>query len=413
MTTTRLSCRFCQTALERSFVDLGVSPLANSYRTREQLGEVEPFYPLHVYVCAQCLLVQLPEAETPKEIFSDYAYFSSYSDTLLEHSRVYAQQARKRFGLDSGSLVVEVASNDGYLLRYFKQAGVPVLGIEPAANVAEAAEQLGIPTRVDFFGSGLADELRREGREADLIIGNNVLAHVPDLNDFVRGFATLLKPQGVATLEFPHLMRLVEHNQFDTIYHEHYSYFSFHTVQRVFAAHGLTLFDVDEIGTHGGSLRIYACRSESGSHSIDARVADLLEAEEQAGITDPAYYERYARRVRRSKREILDFVIRAKNEGKSLVGYGAPAKANTLLNYCGIGTDFIDYTVDRSPHKQDHYLPGTQIPIHAPDKIDQTRPDYVIVLPWNIKEEIMKSMAQVRSWGGKFVVLIPSVQIHE
>lgn len=413
MTKDTLNCRFCGNSLRRRFVDLGVSPLANSYLMRAQLDEMEPFYPLRAYVCTACYLVQLPEVQSPDAIFTDYAYFSSYSDTLLEHCRVYAEQVVKRLGLDGGSRVVEVASNDGYLLRYFKAQGIPVLGVEPAANVARAAEKIGIPTRVEFFGTQTAERMRRADQQADLIVGNNVLAHVPDLNDFVRGFRVLLKPGGVATLEFPHLVRLIEGNQFDTVYHEHYSYFTFSTVNKVFAHHGLKLFDVDEIPVHGGSLRIYGCHAHDRSKAVEGRVDNLLQREKQAGVNDLRYYERYAERVRRSKREILEFMVRAKNEGKRVAGYGAPAKANTLLNYCGLGTDFIDYTVDRNPHKQGRYLPGTHIPIHDPSKVEETRPDYLVVLPWNIKEEIMEKMSHVRAWGGKFVVLIPSVEIYD
>lgn len=408
-----LACRFCGAPLSEVFVDLGASPLANSYLEPADLGKAEAFYPLRVYVCGECLLVQLPEEERPEAIFSDYAYFSSYSDSWLLHAKTYAGAMIERFGLGAGTQVIEIASNDGYLLRWFKERGVPVLGIEPAGNVAAAAEAAGIPTVVKFFGEAAARELVAAGKRADLLVGNNVLAHVPGLNDFVAGLKILLAPTGVLTMEFPHLLRLMAEDQFDTIYHEHYSYFSFATVRKVFAAHGLTLFDVEEIPTHGGSLRIYARHDEDTSKLVGERVADLLAREEAAGLGNLSTYRSFGERVQRVKWGLLRFLIESKEAGKSIAGYGAPAKGNTLLNYCGIRTDFLDYTVDRSPHKQGRYLPGVRIPIHGPDRLRETRPDYVLILPWNLKEEIVEQMADVRSWGGRFVVAIPEVEILE
>lgn len=409
----RLACRFCGAPLSEVFVDLGASPLANSYLEPEDLSRAEAFYPLCVYVCGECLLVQLPEEERPEAIFSDYAYFSSYSDSWLRHAKTYAEAMIERFGLGPGTQAIEIASNDGYLLRWLKERGVPVLGIEPARNVAEAAEAAGIPTIVKFFGAATARELVAEGKRADLLVGNNVLAHVPGLNDFVAGLKILLAPSGVLTMEFPHLLRLMAEDQFDTIYHEHYSYFSFATVRKVFSAHGLTLFDVEELPTHGGSLRIYARHDEDASKPVGERVADLLAREEAAGLGKLETYRSFGERVQRVKWGLLRFLIASKEAGKSIAGYGAPAKGNTLLNYCGIRTDFLDYTVDRSPHKQGRYLPGVRIPIHGPDRLRETRPDYVLILPWNLKEEIVEQMADVRSWGGRFVVAIPEVEILE
>jgi len=410
MSQTGSGCRFCGAPLELVFADLGSSPLANSYLGPDDLAAAERFYPLTVRVCESCWLCQLPEAASPEEIFSDYAYFSSYATSWVEHARRYVEAMIERFGFGAGHQVVEVASNDGYLLRHFKERGVPVLGIEPAANVAEAAREIGIPTEVRFFGLESAQALANRGHSADLLLGNNVLAHVPDLNDFVAGLAHLLKPTGVLTMEFPHLVRLVDENQFDTIYHEHFSYFSFVAVERVFAAHGLELFDVEELPTHGGSLRVFAQRTGEGNQSPSPRVAELLERERALGVETRPYYETFAERVRETKRKLLSFLIGVKRAGKSVVGYGAPAKGNTLLNYCGIRQDFLDYTVDRSPHKQGRYLPGTRIPILAPERIFDTRPDYVLILPWNLRDEIAQQMAAVRDWGGRFLVAIPEVQ---
>ncbi|HKN86890.1 MAG TPA: class I SAM-dependent methyltransferase [Nitrospiraceae bacterium] len=405
------SCRFCHTPLTRTFIDLGASPLANSYLKPEHVARMEPFYPLHVYVCTTCLLVQLPDAESPEHIFTDYAYFSSYSPAWLQHAKTYTRMIAARLALGADSKVIEVASNDGYLLQYFLDQDIPVLGIEPAVNVAQAALQRGVPTMTRFFGRAVADELVAAGHRADLLIGNNVLAHVPDLADFLTGIKTVLKPNGVVTMEFPHLLRLMADNQFDTIYHEHLSYFSFTTVSRIFEFYGLTVFDVDELPTHGGSLRVYAGHAEDGSKSVSRNVDALLSKEAEAELTDLKGYTGFAARVHETKSRLLEFLITAKRQGKSIVGYGAPAKGNTLLNFCSIRTDFLDYTVDASPHKQGQFLPGTHIPISAPDRIHMTHPDYVLILPWNLKEEIMHQMDGIRQWGGQFVIPIPHVQV--
>jgi SAM-dependent methyltransferase len=404
-------CRFCGARLRHTFVDLGMSPLANAYVTAAQLNQMEPFHPLHVYVCDRCFLVQLEEFASPEHIFTDYAYFASYSDSWLRHAQLYVEMAIARFGLGAHTQVVEIASNDGYLLQYFVAKGIPVLGIEPAANVAETAIQKGVPTRIAFFGADIARRLSAEGVQADLIVGNNVLAHVPQLNDFVRGLKLLLRPHGVITLEFPHLLRLMTENQFDTIYHEHFSYFSLSTAAQIFATHGLPLFDVEELPTHGGSLRIYACHAEDAHHTATPRVVDLKAREEAAGLAHIDSYLAYSERVKETKRKLLTFLIAAKRAGKRIVGYGAAAKGNTLLNYCGIGSDFIDYTVDRSPHKQGRFLPGTHLPIYHPDKIKETRPDYLLILPWNLVDEITGQMGHIREWGGQFVVPIPEVRV--
>jgi hypothetical protein len=405
------ACRFCNATLDTTMVDLGMSPLANAYLTESQLSAMEPFYPLRVYVCQACVLAQVPTFVSPETLFSDYAYFSSYSDTWLEHARTYASMASERFSLHAKSHVVEIASNDGYLLQHFRERGIPVLGIEPARNVAAAAVAKGIPTTTEFFGTATAYQLRDDGKAADLLIGNNVLAHVPDLNDFVAGMKILLMPQGVITMEFPHLLRLMAENQFDTIYHEHFSYFSFTTVEKVFSAHGLTLFDVEELSTHGGSLRIYARHADDASKPVDGRVQALRACEESAGMNRMETYLAFGERIKDTKRKLLESLIAAKWKGKSIVGYGAAAKGNTLLNYCGIRTDFLDYTVDRSPHKQGRFLPGTHIPIHPPDRIKRTQPDYLLILPWNLKDEIMEQMAFVRAWGGQFIIPIPEVRV--
>ncbi len=408
---TGVSCRFCGTPLSHTFVDLGMSPLCESYISASHLNDMEAFYPLRVFVCEQCFLVQLPEHVSPEAIFSEYAYFSSYADSWVEHARVFAEEMIDRLDLDADSHVVEVASNDGYLLQHFVDRGIPALGIEPAANVAEVAVAKGIPTLVEFFGRASARGLVERSKHADLIVGNNVLAQVHDINDFVAGMKTLLKDRGVITMEFPHLMRLVERNQFDTIYHEHYSYFSLWTTQQIFAAHGLALFDVDELQTHGGSLRIYACHADDASNPVTRSIARLIDREESAGLRGLAYYSSFDEQVRMTKRKLLDFLIRAKAQRKSVVGYGAPGKGNTLLNYCGIGTDFLDYTVDRNPYKQGKFLPGTHIPIRVPEHIEHTRPDYVLILPWNVSGEIMEQLLYVRDWGGRFVIPIPEVQV--
>lgn len=405
-------CRFCNQELRHTFVDLGMSPLCESYLATDQLNRMEPFYPLHVFVCERCFLVQLEEYVTPESIFTEYAYFSSYSDSWLEHCRQYTDQMMDRFSLNEQSRVVEVASNDGYLLQYFVEKGIPVLGIEPAANVALVATRKGVPTIVEFFGTQLAARLAREGRQADLIVGNNVLAQVPDLCDFVAGLRLLLKPGGVLTLEFPHLLRLMEGNQFDTIYHEHFSYFSFLTVEKILGAHDLVLFDIQELPTHGGSLRIFGRHKEDQSKAITPRVIELRAREQAAGLTDLGRYRSFAENVKKTKRGLLQCLIQAKQDRKSIVAYGAPGKGNTLLNYCGIGTDFLDYAVDRNPYKQGKFTPGTHIPIYPPEKICETRPDYLMILPWNLKDEVMRQMGQIREWGGKFIVPIPEATIY-
>jgi hypothetical protein len=408
----RAYCRFCGSLLRHTFVDLGMSPLCESYLSIDGLNQMEPFYPLHVYVCEHCFLVQLEEYVSPQAIFSEYAYFSSYSDTWLQHAKAYAELMVERFHIGGQSQVVELASNDGYLLQYFVERGIPVLGIEPAANVAEAAIKKGIPTLIDFFGEKLAHDLMTKNKRADLLIGNNVLAQVPDLNNFVKGMKILLNPRGIITMEFPHLLRLVEENQFDTIYHEHFSYFSFVTVEKIFGKYGLTLFDVEELSTHGGSLRIYACHTEDTSKTVTKRLAELRSTEVADGFKSLERYFSFNHRVKETKRKLLGFLIQAKKEGKSIAGYGAPGKGNTLLNYCGIRTDFLDYTVDRNPYKQGKFTPGTHIPIYSPDKIKETRPDYLLILPWNFKEEIMKQMSYIRDWGGRFIVPIPEVKVY-
>jgi SAM-dependent methyltransferase len=405
-------CRFCSTPLSRTFIDLGMSPLCETYLKPDELNRMEPFYPLHVFVCDNCLLVQLMEYVSPENIFTEYAYFSSYSDSWLVHAERYTEQMISRFGINPRSQVIEIASNDGYLLQHFVARGVPVLGIEPAANVAQVAAEKGIPSLVKFFGSRTANELVSQGRRADLLVGNNVLAHVPDINDFVGGLKVLLAPHGIITMEFPHLHRLIEGNQYDTIYHEHFSYLSFLVVQKIFAQHGLTLFDVEDLPTHGGSLRIYARHDEYDSRPVGVRVHELRAMEIQHGYHQLETYLQFAPKVEVTKRQLLDFFIHAKSEGKRIAGYGAPGKGNTLLNYCGIRTDFLDFTVDRNPYKQGKFTPGTHIPIAPPDKINVSRPDYVFILPWNLKDEIIEQMKFIREWGGQFVVPIPEVRVY-
>jgi SAM-dependent methyltransferase len=404
-------CRFCGADLEQTFIDLGMSPFCESYVGAADLNHGETYYPLHVYVCGQCFLVQLDQYESAESIFNDYAYFSSYSDSWLKHSENYCNKMIGRLGLNEQSFVVEVASNDGYLLQYFVRQNVPVLGIEPAANVAKVANEKCVPTLVRYFGVELAEELAMQGRSADLILGNNVLAQVPDLNDFVEGLRIMLKPHGVLTLEFPHLLRLIEHNEFDTIYHEHFSYFSLLTTERIFHAHGLRLFDVEELASHGGSLRVYACRADDQTHVLQPSAGKVIADERAAGLDSYEGYESFARRVKQTKLALLDVLVKAAREGKSVAGYGAPGKSATLLHYCGIGRDLIEYTVDRSPHKQGRYLPGTHIPIYHPDRIRETKPDYVVILPWNLKSEIMKQLQYIREWGGRFIVPIPAAVI--
>ncbi|MFC5448774.1 class I SAM-dependent methyltransferase [Paenibacillus aestuarii] len=403
-------CRFCGELLTQSFVDLGMSPLSNSYIKPDLAHAKESFYPLHVHVCEHCYLVQLEEFETPDNIFQDYAYFSSYSESWLQHAERYVNKMTSEYQINRNSLVVEIASNDGYLLQYFNKNEVPVLGIEPAKNVSKVAIDKGIPTITEFFGKNLALQLREQGRQADLVLGNNVLAHVPSVNDFVAGMKVLLKSSGIITLEFPHLLKLIEQIQFDTIYHEHFSYFSLTTVDKIFRAHGLRVFDVEEITTHGGSLRVYA-KHEGDNRPIKHSVQELLIREESAGLLNIETYAKFGEQVKRVKRELLTCLIQVKDEGKSIVGYGAPAKGNTLLNYCGIARDFIEYTVDRNPYKQGTLLPGTHIPIYDPAQIKLTRPDYVLILPWNLKEEIMDQLSFIRNWSGKFIIPIPNVLV--
>jgi SAM-dependent methyltransferase len=411
-TAPQANCRFCGTRLQNSFVNLGMSPLCQTHIEQQQLNHMEPFYPLHAWVCHKCFLVQLEEYVAPANIFSsEYAYFSSYSDSWVEHARRYAEMMRERFALSPHSLVMEIASNDGYLLQHFVAAGVPVLGIEPAANVAKAAQERGVRSEVCFHGTSSADKIVAKYGQADVVLGNNVLAHVPDLNDFVAGMRRLLKPSGVITMEFPHLLRLMDQNQFDTIYHEHFSYFSFFTVEQVFAAHQLTLFDVEEVPTHGGSIRIYARHTGDTTKPVGDRVRELRQRELGLGFDRLETYRSFGEQVKATKRELLAFLIALKGKGKSIAGYGAPGKGNTLLNYCGIGPDFLDYTVDRSPYKQGKYTPGMHIPILPPEQIRTTRPDYVLILPWNLKDEITAQMSFIHEWGGQFIIPIPKPSI--
>ena len=406
------ACLFCAAPLRHTLVDLGMSPLCESYLTPEQLNQMEPFYPLHVWVCGRCFLVQVEEYVRPEGIFTEYAYFSSYSDSWLAHMRAYTDMITARLGLGGHSKVVELGSNDGYLLQYFVAKGIPVLGVEPALNVAQTAIARGVPTVSKLFGRQTAGELVADGVRADLVCGANVLAQVPDVNDFVGGIKILLKPGGVVTVEFPHLMRLMAENQFDTIYHEHFSYFSFLTAERIFAAHGLTLFDVEELPTHGGSLRIYARHADDLTRPVSERATKLRGREESAGLDRLETYASFTEQVHETKRRLLEFLIGARRRGKRIAGYGAPGKGNTLLNYCGVRTDFVEYTVDRNPYKHGRFLPGTHIPIYSPEKIQETRPDYVLILPWNLQDEIMDQLAYIRSWGGQFVVPIPDVKVY-
>jgi hypothetical protein len=405
------SCRFCAAPLRHTFVDLGMSPLCESYVPADSLNAMEPFYPLHARICDQCLLVQLEEFVAPDQIFTEYAYFSSYSDSWVAHARAYVEMAVQRFELGRDSLVVELASNDGYLLQHVVDRGIPALGIEPAANVAVAAREKGIETVVAFFGRDLAARLVAEGRRADLLAANNVMAHVPDLNDFVGGMEPLLAPHGVVTIEVPHLLRLVEENQFDTIYHEHFSYFSFLTARKVLFAHGLEVFDVDELSTHGGSLRLYAQRQSSGRRRVTSKVGALLERERALGFDTLEGHAGFSSQVEETKWRLLEFLIACRRQGKRVAGYGAPGKGNTLLNYCGIRTDLLEFTVDRNPYKQGQFLPGTHIPIRHPEALEQARPDYILILPWNLKEEIVAQLSYTREWGARCVVPIPEVEV--
>ena len=401
-------CRFCGEDLNKTFINLGAQPLSNSYVSDEK--QPENIYPLHVWVCGNCKLVQLEEYETPEEIFSEYSYFSSYSDSWLKHAKEYTDYMVERFGFNDKSHVVEIASNDGYLLQYFIEKGFPVLGIEPAKNVAAVAEQKGVTTLSEFFGVALAKKLAKK-QKADLLLGNNVLAHVPDINDFVEGMHVLLADDGIITMEFPHLLQLIANNEFDTIYHEHFSYLSFSVVNQIFAVHGLKIFDVEELETHGGSLRIFACHNNLNKYDISKSVAEMLRREETACLLDMTAYTHFEKRVQQTKRDLLSLLIQLKNAGKNIVAYGAAAKGNTLLNYCGIGTDFINYVVDKNPNKQGVFLPGSRIPVLAPDIIKQTKPDYVLVLPWNLKSEITEQLNYIKDWQGKFIFAIPHVEV--
>ncbi|MEI8720292.1 class I SAM-dependent methyltransferase [Mesorhizobium sp. ISC11] len=405
-----VGCRLCGSRLRHTLVDLGMSPPCERFLQPDQLDQMEPYYPLNVLVCDTCYLVQLKEYMSPETIFSEYAYFSSFSTSWVAHSKLYCETITGRLGLGPDSLAVELASNDGYLLQHFLPLGVPVLGVEPAANVARAAIEKGVATWVDFFGVRLANQMVGEGLRADLIIGNNVLAQVPDLNDFVAGVAILLKPEGMVTLEFPHIERLMAENQFDTIYHEHFSYFSLLTVDLMAARHGLRLIDVEELPTHGGSLRVYLCHEGSAWPRKDS-IAQLLERETRHGLGEMSTYASFGYKAQRSKRDLLAFLISAKEEGKTICGYGAPGKGNTLLNYCAIGTDFLDFTVDRNPYKHGRYTPGMHIPIKPVDAIDEAKPDYILILPWNLKDEIIQQMRHVAAWNAKFVVPIPFVTV--
>lgn len=388
-----------------------MSPLCESYVSAEDINKMEPFYPLHVWVCHRCWLVQLDEYVAPENIFTEYAYFSSYSSSWLEHAEHYVDMIIERLKLNSDSFVVELGSNDGYLLQYFVERNVPCLGIEPAANVAEAAIARGVPTQVSFFGEATAKEMRASGHVADLVLGNNVMAQVPNLNDFVAGISQLLAPTGTVTIEFPHVLKMLEEDQFDTIYHEHFCYFSLISTQAIFAGHGMTIVDVEELWTHGGSLRIFARHSDDPGTIVSSRVHELRAREEAAGLCGVERYERFERDARETKWALLELLTALKRQQKTIVGYGAPGKGNTLLNYCGIRTDFIDFTVDRNPYKQGRFLPGTHIPIYAPDRIDAVRPDYILILPWNFKQEIMEQLSHVKDWGAQFIVPIPRATV--
>ncbi len=407
-------CRFCDNPLQYSVIDLGMSPLCQKHIKPENANDMEKFYPLHAFICDKCWLMQLEQFAAPDEIFdNEYAYFSSYSQTWLQHAKKYTDLMAERFALNQNSLVTEIASNDGYLLQYFVEKGIPVLGIEPASNCAKVALEKGVRTEVKFFGKKTAKEFALQYGKADLLLGNNVLAHVPDINDFVSGMKEFLAPEGVITMEFPHLQNLIENNQFDTIYHEHFSYLSFVAVNRIFSYHGITLFDIEELTTHGGSLRIYGKHSEDNSKEITNNVTKLINREIEVGFERLEYYAAFEERVKETKRKILDFLIQAKREGKTIAGYGAPGKGNTLLNFCGVRTDFLDYTVDMNPYKQGNFMPGTHIPIYHPEKIKDTKPDYLFILPWNLKTEIINQHRYIGEWGGKFVVPIPELTVYE
>ncbi len=405
-----MNCRFCNTPLNLTFANLGLSPLSNSYVKVDRLHQGEFFYPLHAWVCVSCKLVQLEEFELAENIFNDeYAYFSSYSSSWLAHALQYSELMTSRFDLSPVNKIVEIASNDGYLLQNFVAKGIPSLGVEPASNTADVAIKKGIPTWVKFFGVNTAHELVAAGHAADLLLGNNVLAHVPDINDFVEGLKVALKPGGRITMEFPHLLNLIRNNQFDTIYHEHFSYLSLLVVERIFTHHGLELFDVEELTTHGGSLRIYA-QHINGPHDVQPNLSVVRQKEIVYGLNELDIYAGFASQVDATRRNLVKFLIRAKERGQRVVGYGAPAKGNTLLNYCGVRTDLIEFTVDASPHKQGTWLPGSRIPVFAPEKIREIKPDFVLILPWNLKDEIVSEHGYIREWGGQFVVPIPQVE---
>ena len=404
------ACLACGASLSRTFVDLGLSPLANSYVSPEKIATPDPLYPLHARVCDSCLLVQVDSVVPPEEIFSEYAYFSSYSETWLAHCKAYAHAMMRRFGLGPQSKVIEVASNDGYLLQNFVAAGIPVLGVDPAANVAKVARARGIPTEVAFFGAKTAERLRARGEAADLLAAKNVLAHVPDINDFVQGIATLLKPQGVFTVEFPHLLNLIKEVQFDTIYHEHFTYLSLLAVERVFARNGLRIFDVEEVLTHGGSLRVFACLKGAG-HVETGAVTGIRNKEVAARLDRPEGYQGFDARVRKVRSDLLEFLDQAMATGKTVAAYGAAAKGNTLLNYCGLRCDSVAFVADKSPAKQKMLLPGSRIEIKPPQAIFDMRPDYVLILPWNLREEIEEQLAAIRDWGGRFVTAIPEIRV--
>lgn len=404
-------CRNCQRKLEHTFVDLGASPLCNDIVKPEHLNDGQRSYPLQVFVCDSCYLVQVGAQVSPEEIYSEYSYFSSFSSSWLDHARHYAEMMIREYGIRRNKFVVEIASNDGYLLQYFKDKNIPILGVEPSGTVARAAKEKGIPTEELFFGEQTARELRSKYLQADLIVGNNVLAHVPKIHDFINGLTVMLSEKGIMTFEFPHLMQLIENNQFDTIYHEHFFYYSLHAVQTLFKKHGFKIFDVQELDTHGGSIRIFVTRETNSDYEVRHNVTRILFEESQKGYLQVEFYKKFETQVKQTKRELLSLLIDLKNQDKTIVGYGAPGKGNTLLNYCGIGTDFIDYTVDRSPHKQGHFLPGSLIPIFHPDKIKETRPDYVFILPWNLKDEIIKQIDYIQGWGGKFIVPIPKPMV--
>lgn len=408
-----MNCRFCNAALTHVFVDLGMSPLANSYLNSDTINRMEPFYPLRAFVCSECFLVQLEEFESPEHIFTNYAYFSSYSETWTKHVENYVATMITRFGFNQNSQIVEIASNDGYLLQHFKKKNIPILGIEPAANVAKVAEEKGITTITKFFGTETAKDLVQAGKQADLLIAMNVMPHVPNLNDFVAGMKILLKPDGIVTVQFSaYILQLIQQNEFDTIYHEHFSYFSLLSVQKIFSSHGLIIFDVEELPIHGGSLRIYAKHAENNAFLVTPNVNNVIQKEKKYGLTDMSTYTNFQKQVNMVKCNIWNFFISVKNANKNIVCYGAPAKGNTLLNYCGIGSDFVEYTVDINPYKQGLFLPGTHIPIKTIEKIRETKPDYLLILPWNLKDEIMTQMSYIREWGGKFVVLIPEVKVY-